>query len=544
MNIPNNTRIAISTEIAKLTYAELHQRADSLAASLKAKGVGPESLIAICLPRSIDFVIAAVGIMKSGAAYLPIDPSTPQARIDAMLADAQTAIVIRDIPTDAGEAPARDFDPTRLAYVIYTSGSTGTPKGVEVTHANLNHLISWHNNAFNITENDHATLFASPGFDASVWEMWPYLAKGATLHIPPDSIRATPALLQDWMLKEKITVSFLPTALAERILDRKWPAAQTSLRFLLTGADTLRRRPPAGLPFQLINNYGPTETTVVATSGLVTSGESIPSIGHAIDGAIIEIRDGEILIGGGGVARGYRNQPALTAERFIEHPVHGRMYRTGDLGSWLPNKETAFEGRADDQIKIRGFRIEPNEIVRALAQNPLVRESAVILRDHLTAYIVPNSAEPLSERSLQETLRKSLPDYMMPAAFVSLDTLPYTENGKLDRQALPEPDASNTIRDEEFEAPQNPLEEKLAEIICELLHLKSVGINDNFFLLGGHSLLGAQLVDRVNRDFTIELTLRSVFDYPTVAGLAEAIEAAILDKVESMSEEEAQRLLN
>jgi acyl-CoA synthetase (AMP-forming)/AMP-acid ligase II/acyl carrier protein len=348
------------------------------------------------------------------------------------------------------------------------------------------------------------------------------------------------------MLKEKITVSFLPTALAERMIDQKWPAAQTALRFLLTGADTLRKRPPAGLPFQFVNNYGPTEATVVATSGIVApEGDSkLPSIGAAIDGAIIEIRDGELLIGGGGVARGYRNQPALTAERFLHDPAHGRMYRTGDLAAWLPNNEIAFEGRADDQIKIRGFRIEPNEIVRALAQNPLVRESAVILRERLIAYVVPNSAEQLSERSLQESLRKTLPDYMMPSVFVMVETLPYTENGKLDRHALPDPDLHNTIRDEEFEAPQNPLEEKVAEVICELLHLDRVGINDNFFLLGGHSLLGAQLVDRVNRDFSLELTLRSVFDYPTVAGLAAEIESAIMERVESMSEEEAQRLLS
>jgi amino acid adenylation domain-containing protein len=576
MKIPNSTAVAVFSDEGKLTYAELHERSARLAARLNELGAGPETLIGLCFPRSIALVVGAVGILKSGAAYLPIDPSSPPDRVGGLLTDSGVRIVVaseqaaRLLPKGdwqvivldlAGNGagfpdalPDAEFPIERLAYVIYTSGSTGAPKGVEVTHSNLAHLIRWHHRAFAVTAADRATLFASPGFDASVWEMWPYLAKGAALHIPPDPIRISPAALRDWILKEKISVSFLPTALAERMLDLKWPPAQTSLRFLLTGADTLRRRPSAGLPFEFVNNYGPTECTVVATSGVVATagedGDQPPSIGKAIDGAVIEIRDGELLIGGGGVARGYRNQPALTAERFIDDPEHGRMYRTGDLASWLPNGEIAFHGRIDDQIKIRGFRIEPNEIVRALAKIPTVRESAVVLRGpidvekRLIAYIVPNSTTELSERGLQETLRKSLPDYMMPSAFVLVDSLPYTENGKLDRNALPEPSAANSIRDDEFEAPSNPLEEKLAATVAELLHTDRVGIKDNFFLLGGHSLMGAQLVDRINRDFGVELTLRSVFDYPTVEGLAGEIEAAIFERVESMSEEEAQRLLN
>jgi amino acid adenylation domain-containing protein len=554
MNIPNSQSLAIVSEKESITYADLHRRSASLAAHLRTKYKTPNPVVALRIPRSIDLVIGALAILDSGAAYLPIDPSTPQDRIDAMLSDAGLEITVtsRDIPQ-----PDRENHPTHndadLAYVIYTSGSSGSPKGVEVTHANLSHLIRWHNRAFSVTAADHATLFSSPGFDASVWEMWPYLTQGATLHIPPDEIRTSPSALRDWMLKEKITISFLPTALAERMLDLKWPPAQTALRFLLTGADTLRRRPPQGLPFTFVNNYGPTECTVVSTSGIVKSDPTneIPSIGQPIDNAIIEILDnGELLIGGSGVARGYRNQPALTQEKFLDHPTHGRMYRTGDLASWLPNGDIAFHGRADDQIKIRGFRIEPNEIVRALSSNPMVRESAVLLRGpidtekRLIAYIVPNSATTLSERGLQETLRKSLPEYMMPAAFVLIDSLPYTENGKLDRNALPDPTPYNTIRDDAFEAPSNALEEKIAAIVSELLHTSAIGVEDNFFLLGGHSLLGAQLVDRLNRDFQVELTLRSVFDYPTVAGLASEIEAAILERIDSMSEEEAQRLLN
>ena len=570
MNLPHSTTsLAAIEDVRKLTYAELNDRAGRLAAQLRARGAGPETLIGLCFPRSISLVVGAVGVMKAGAAYLPIDVHMPAERLSGMLADAGTRIVIASEATaallpkgdwqvillDANGAgngfpePAEPgaFPADRLAYVIYTSGSTGAPKGVEVTWANVEHLNRWHHRAFGITDSDHGTLFASPGFDASIWEMWPYLEAGATLHVVPDAIRTTPAALRDWMLKEKITVSFLPTALAERMLDLKWPNNQTSLRFLLTGADTLRRRPPAGLPFQFVNNYGPTECTVVATSGIVEPGgeDGLPSIGRAIDGAVIEVRNGEVLIGGAGVARGYRSHPGLTAERFIDDPSHGRMYCTGDLAEVMPNGEIAFQGRADDQIKIRGFRIEPNEIVRALAKNPLVRESAVVLRgERLVAYIVPNSATDLSERGLQEGLRRLLPDYMMPAVFVRVDGLAYTENGKLDRKALPEPVAGNIVRDEEFEAPGNPLEEQVAATVCELMHIDRVGVNDNFFLLGGHSLFGAQLVDRLNRDFEVELTLRSVFDYPTVAGLSSEIEEAILARVEAMSEEEAQRLLS
>ena len=249
------------------------------------------------------------------------------------------------------------------------------------------------------------------------------------------------------------------------------------------------------------------------------------------------------------IARGYRNRPDLTAERFLT--IGGRrFYKTGDLAQWLPDGQIAFLGRVDDQIKIRGFRIEPNEIAAALEGNPTVRSSAVIALDagggemRLIAYIIPNAETQLTERGLQESLRKTLPDYMIPSAFVKVDYLPVTENGKLNRAALPEPTAENTIRDEEFVAPSTPLEEQVAAIVCELLRIDRVGIHDNFFLLGGHSLMGTQLIGRVNRAFGVDLTLRAVFDAPTVASLSETVEQTLLDKLSHMSEEEAQRLLS
>ena len=570
--------IAVAHGDQRISFAELNRRSDRLAAHLVSLGVGPEVVVGLCLPRSIALVVSSLAVLKAGGAFLPIDVNAPRTRRKMMLTDCEVPVVITsnfvDVPSGPwklirmneqgefiGDAPIFETKPVsadQLAYVIYTSGSTGAPKGVEVTHANLVNLVEWHQRAFAITSADRATVIASPGFDASVWEMWPYLTLGASLAIPSDSIRTSPESLRDWFLNEKITMSFLPTSLAERMLELYWPG-QTSLRYLLTGADTLRRRPSARLPFKFVNNYGPTECTVVATSGIVaTGGSSLPSIGKAIDNLSIHILNadrqpagvgpGEIHISGASVTRGYRKRPDLTAERFVT--VNGeRMYKTGDLAQWMPNGQIAFLGRVDDQIKVRGFRIEPNEIAVTLDQNPTVRSSAVIAKDagggdmRLVAYIVPNAESQLTERGLQESLRKTLPDYMIPSTFVKVDFLPMTENGKLDRAALPHPDADNTIRDEEFVAPSTPLEERVADLVCELLRLQQVGVHDNFFLLGGHSLMGTQLISRVNRAFDVELTLRAVFDAPTVASLAEVVEESILDKLSYMSEEEAEQLL-
>jgi acyl-coenzyme A synthetase/AMP-(fatty) acid ligase/acyl carrier protein len=354
--------------------------------------------------------------------------------------------------------------------------------------------------------------------------------------------------LQHWLVAHEITIAFVPTALAERLITFDWPA-NTKLRFLLTGADTLHHYPHPGLPFALINNYGPTEATVVATSGRVLPqphAERRPSIGRPIDNTYIHIVDeslrpvrrgdmGELCIGGAGVARGYVNSPELTAQRFVPDPfterAGARLYRTGDLGRWLPDGEIEYFGRADNLIKIRGYRIEPNEIVSVLNTHPWVEASAVVARKdgmgnlRLLAYLVIRQAQaPPSAGELRKLLRARLPDYMVPAVFLDVAELPLNANGKLDREALPAPENSKTLPDDNYVPSHTVLEEKLSATVADLLGVARIGINDNFFLVGGHSLFGTQLIARIRDHFGVDLPLRSVFESPTPAQLARQIE--------------------
>ena len=462
-----------------------------------------------------------------------------------------------DLATYSSAGPSVSVTADNLAYVIYTSGSTGRPKGVEISHASLLNLVCWHQQAFQVTAEDRATLLTSPGFDAAVWETWPYLAAGASLHLPEESARVSPEILRDWLVDNGITISFAPTVIAERLLRLSWPE-RTALRRLLTGADTLSSRPPSNLPFRFFNNYGPTECTVAATSGEVTPGNDPgngngepPSIGRPIgnteawilDSDLRPVEDGipgELCISGAGLARGYRNRPDLTAERFVPNPSDGgrRIYRTGDRARRLPDGQIAFMGRLDSQIKIRGFRIEPAEIVMALNRYPGVTESAVIAREEipgekrLVAYIVPAPSAAVTESALTVYLRETLPEYMIPTAFVSLDALPLTSHGKLDREALPTLVSAISQEGREYIAPRTPVEERLAAILGSLMGLERVSIHENFFLLGGHSLLGTQVIARARDAFGIELPLRSLFDAPTVADLSSEIERLILKKLE------------
>ncbi len=586
-------KVALTSGQRQLSFAELERAANRLAHYLIRLGVGPESIVALCLDRSLDAVVAALATLKAGGAYLPLDPAYPRERLAFMLKDAQPVVLLtkttagRDIPEGScavvdldqvalaielcpAEAPENRSTNADLAYVIYTSGSTGEPKGVEVTNGNLMNLISWHRQAFTVTASDRASHLAAVGFDAAVWEVWPYLTAGASLHLPGEETRLSPQLLRDWLVQEKITISFLPTVLAERAMTLSWPN-ETSLRFLLTGADTLHRFPTTDLPFEVINNYGPTECTVVSTSGTVApeaSRESLPTIGRPILNTTVYILDenqrqvamgesGELYIGGASVARGYLNRPELTEEKFIKNPFtpalnadcHARLYRTGDLARYLPNGELAYLGRLDDQIKVMGYRIEPNEIVAVLNRHDGVRESAVVARDlvcqekQLTAYVVVAEGSQLTASELREYLRNDLPDYMVPSMFVQLNSLPATRNGKIDRSALPAPDAGNTLGDDNFTGPRNPLEQRVAAMLSSLLEIESVSVHDNFFLLGGHSLLGTQLIGQIRSAFSVDLALRSLFDSPTVAELAEEIERLLLARVESLSDDEVQRLL-
>jgi len=573
----------------ELTYAELDTRANQLANYLQALGVKPEVRVGLCMSRSPLNVVAALAVLKAGGAYVPMDPSYPRQRLSYILEDANILALLteervsgslpkgkwrpvmldRDAPAIANyplHAPLDTATLDNLAYVIYTSGSTGTPKGVEITHANLINLVRWHQNVFTVTIEDRATQLASFGFDAAVWELWPYLTAGATVYITPDASRNSPELLRKWIGDQRITIGFVPTPLAERLISLDWPA-DTKLRLLLTGADTLHHYPRPGLPFQLINNYGPTEATVVATSGLVPAtacADERPPIGRPIDNTQIYICDdslnliargevGEIYIGGAGVARGYTNSPELTAQKFIPDPFNkksgARLYRTGDLARFLADGQVAYLGRVDDLVKIRGYRVEPNEIVSVLNTHPAVEASAVIARAdgsgnlRLLGYVIVRDHTPLTSGSLRALVRKRLPDYMVPAVFIGISALPLTPNGKIDRDALPVPDSTNTLPDEDYVAPRTVLEQKLSGIVAGLLGLDRVGVDDNFFLIGGHSLFGTQLIARIQDTFGVELPLLSIFDLPTPALLAQEIERLIVATVDGMDEAQVETVL-
>lgn len=581
-----------------ITYGKLNDRANQLANYLLALGVNHDrstdgdTLVGICLDRSVAGTVCALGVLKAGAAYLPLDPAYPIERLTFMLNDAQPrvlitskamaeqlpagawrVIAISDSAWDEGElsrqsinAPDKSIASEELAYVIYTSGSTGRPKGVEITHVGLMNLVFWHQRAFEVIPTDRASLLAGVGFDAAVWETWPYLTAGASLHLPDEATRLSPELLRDWLVAEKITISFLPTALTERVMTLEWPA-HTALRTLLTGAETLRQFPSDELPFRVVNNYGPTECTVVATSGPVpieAFSNTTPTIGRPIANTQVYILDenlqpvpvhaaGEIYIGGAGVARGYLNRPELTAEKFIRNPFStdpdARLYRTGDLARYLANGEIAYLGRSDEQIKILGHRIEPNEIVAVLERHPSIHASRVIAREeacsekHLVAYVVVDPESHPSAADLRSFLERDLPQYMIPSVFVKLDSLPLTLNGKVDRAALPTPNRENTLRDEDFTPPRTPVEEKLALMLSALLGLEQVSVHDNFFMLGGHSLLGTQLISQIRGLFGVELALRTLFESPTIEQLSLEIQRLVFARVEAMSEEEALRLL-
>jgi amino acid adenylation domain-containing protein len=564
--LPNGTAIEDAT--GSIDYRGLVTRAATLSGALRRAGVCRGSVVAVCLPRSADQIIAMLGAWFAGAAYMPMDPASPGARLAALFADADCAALVagadlgpritRTVPLVAVDAAApldepeiAPIDPESIAYVIYTSGSTGTPKAVEVTHANLAALIAWHCEAFDVGAGTRTSQLAGLGFDAAAWEVWPTLANGGTLALIDDMIRLDPAALRDWLVDRRIEVAFAPTALAEPMVAMDWPPV-TSLRFLLTGAERLKARPAPGLPFALVNNYGPTEATVVATSGLVSpEGSGLPSIGRPIAGTKIHLLDdqgregaaGEICIGGAQVARGYRGDPRQTAEKFIEHPTLGRLYRTGDRAAWRPDGELDFLGRFDGQIKLRGHRIEPAEVAASLGQLPGVSTSAVVLREgELVAYVVPADGVVPFAGALRASLADALPAYMIPARFALIGALPLTPNGKLDAAALPPPAACAMHEGKGAATATTPTQRRLLEIIGEVIGRDDIGIDDDFFLLGGHSLLGTQLVIRARAAFGVELTLLHLFEGRSVARLAETVEKLVTELLDTMSDEDILRM--
>ncbi len=581
--------VAVVSRGQALSYGALNRRANQLAHYLRGLGVGPEALVGVCVERSAELVVGLLAVLKAGGAYVPLDPQYPDERLRFMLQDAAAPLLLTQrhllprLSAWASQALCLDADGAawaeqpecdplplaraeHLAYVIYTSGSTGRPKGVEITHRSLLNLVFWAQQTLGITPADRASQLMSPAFDVLGEELWPHLTAGASLYMVDEEMRADAARLRDWLVAQRITLGNAPNVLAEQLITLEWPP-ETALRSLLTGGDVLQQYPPPSLPFALLNSYGPTEATIVTTRGRVpplTQADALPSIGRPIANAQVYLLDddlqpvpigevGELYIGGVGLARGYRNQPALTAERFIWHAFRGepaqRLYKTGDLARYRSNGDLEFLGRSDDQIKLRGFRIEPTEIVRVLDQHPAVQASVVIAREdqpgqkRLVAYLVLSPGADVPPSALQAHLRAQLPEYMVPAVFVALAALPPTLHGKVNRAALPAPDASNTLRDSGSASPETALEAQVAALFAALLQVEPVGVEENFFLLGGNSLLGAQLLARVLDHFGVELSLSTLFDAPTARQLAHEIEQRLMARIEQMSEADIQRLL-
>jgi amino acid adenylation domain-containing protein len=559
---------ALRSGSQQLSYAELNSRADHFAAYLHQRGILPGFTIAVCMVRSVDWIIVTLGIMRAGAAYVPLDPTWPDSRLRFAVKDSNATILVARTPLllrlgveAQGVDPWRDaaaigmapplasvpIEPDSLAYVIYTSGTTGVPKGVEITHGNLWHLTRWHIGAFRVTGEDRASHLASLGFDAAVWEIWPNLCAGATLCLVDDEVRLSPDLIQKWMLIERVTIGFIPTIYAKQMMEMEWPRT-TALRFLLTGGDKLRDAPTARLPFSVVNNYGPSECTVVATSTVLRPEiGGMPPIGRPIGGCSLYLLNeygervkpgtiGEIYIGGQGVGRGYRNLPDLTQKSFVPDPfaetAPARMYRTGDRGVERPDGEIEFRGRVDRQTKIRGQRVELDEVQNNLAVHPSLDFALVTVRisdegeNQLVAYVVPKDTGCVpTVEEFQKYLRHSLQDYMIPAIFAQLHAAPLSPDGKVDLTLLPAPLYKRLPNSEVGKPPEPGAEETLLIIMRELLQNDALEVTHDFFLAGGHSLLGMQLVLRLRKAFGIHLTSQQLFGAPTVERLAKLVES-------------------
>jgi amino acid adenylation domain-containing protein len=598
--------VALVAGDERVSYGELNRRANHLAHRLQRLGVGPDVRVAICAERSVAMVVGLLGILKAGGAYVPLDPAHPRERLRFMLEDAAVAVVLTqarlvdrlpacrvpvlrlDAERDAlaGNTPHNPANATtadNLAYVIYTSGSTGTPKGVAIPHRAVNRLVS-NTNYVTLRPSDVVAQASNYSFDAVTFEVWGALLSGARLVVVETDVVLSPPKLAAAIDRHSISVLFLTTAVFNEVA-RQVPAAFQRLRYLLTGGEAVDPSCVAailrhGPPEHLLHVYGPTETTTFASwyrVDTVSEGAHTIPIGRPMANTELYVLDchlnpvpvgipGELYIGGPGLARGYLRRPELTAEKFIPHPFSAdpgaRLYKTGDLARYLRDGNIEFLGRVDGQVKIRGCRVEPGEIEARLRQHPAVQQTVVVAREGLSgdkglvAYVVATRGQEVATATeLRSFLKQTLPEYMLPAAFVMLEALPLSPNGKVDRQTLPQPRPTDFSPERAFVAPRTPIEDALARILADVLGLERVGVHDNFFDLGGHSLLATRVVSRLQEALSVELTLRQIFETPTVGGLAVAIAQAqaerldhaeiarMLGALQDLSDEEARRLL-
>jgi amino acid adenylation domain-containing protein len=565
----------------QLTYAELNMRANQLAHYLQSLGVGPESVVALHVERSVAMITALLAVLKAGGAYTPLDPTYPTDRLAFMLADCGAAVLLtrqslaEQLPPPPGvttvnldnvtaqldrysrQNPVSHVGQENLAYIIYTSGSTGQPKGVMVPHGALLNFSRYAAGAYDLATGDRVLQFASLSFDTAVEEIYPCLMHGATLALRNDEMLASTVAFWRTCRQWGITVLDLPTAYWHSLAAElsEYADLPETLRLVIIGGEQAllepwqRWRRIVGRRVRLVNTYGPTETTVIATlHDLTPTADMEPTwevpIGRPIANSQVYILDqqgqlappgvaGMLYVGGAGLARGYWRQPDLTAERFVSHPFDSRpgarLYCTGDLARYTAEGNLIFLGRADEQVKIRGFRVEPAEIEQALSQHAYVREAAVVVREQangskeLLAYFTALTTPPtkaLTDRELRSFLAEKVPDYMIPARFVQLDNIPLTPGGKIDRRNLPEPGVASLATGQEWAAPRDQVELRLTRIWQKVLDTQAVGIHDNFFELGGHSLLAVRLMALLRQEFGRELPLSSLFRNSTIAAMA------------------------
>jgi amino acid adenylation domain-containing protein len=590
--------VAVTCDGAALTYGELDERSDRLAAALAPRGAGPGSMVGICLERSTTLVVAVLGVLKSGAAYVPLDPDDAASRMAHQLAATGCVALVTtpdlhgslppgtpptldpdDLEPGCGPVPAPGTLSAEPAYVIHTSGSTGTPKGVVVTHENVLRLFRATGQVFETGADDVWTMFHSAAFDFSVWELWGALLHGGRLVVVPRWVVRAPDAFARLVIDEKVTVlSQTPSAFAQ--LSRLLPADDHVLRYVVFGGEALD---PATLrPWfdaqtdrtVLVNMYGITETTVHVTHRTVARADAdadVSPIGQALDDLGVYLLDaeqrpvpvgvvGELYVGGAGVARGYVGDPATTAARMVPDPFAGppgaRMYRSGDLARRLASGELVYCGRNDGQVKIRGHRVEIGEVQTALGRLPGVADAVVAVRDdgtgtRLVGYVVAADAAPPSVRAMRRGMLEAVPEWMVPSVFVAIDAVPLTRNGKIDRRALPDPRAGAAGPETPYVAPAEGTEQALAEIWAGLLGVPRVGADDDFFDRGGHSLLVVQLTSRIRDRLDREIAMAELFQHATLRGMAEALDrtvppagpAAPQDVVDALSEAEIDAML-
>jgi surfactin family lipopeptide synthetase C len=571
---PGSTAVALDDR--SLTYGQMNERANKLAHHLRKWGVGVGTPVAVCMDRTIEMAVALLGTLKAGGAYVPLDPLYPRERLAFMLEDSNAPVLLTEekivgnlpehrahtirldadweaIAGERSDNPESGAGADDRAYIIYTSGSTGRPKGVLCRHRSVLNLVADFARRSPVSPGDRCGMWTSMSFDASVMEIFSALTAGGALYIASDAIRFDSNTYFNWLSENRISAAFVPPVMIGDLYD--WIVKnphKLALKRLAVGVEPINERLLAGIiervpGLAIMNGYGPTETTVCATQFDVRPGTALDRntpIGRPVQNSRVYILDpcmrpvpigvrGEIYIGGEGLAIGYLNRPELTAERFVPDPFSDapgeRLYKTGDTARYLADGTIEFIGRVDYQVKVRGFRVEPGEIEAVLEQHASVRDAVVIAKNdrtgakRLIAYIVPNEKKSSLVSDLRSFLKGKLPDYMVPSAFVVMESLPLTTNGKLDRDALPEPEVSRADLQSTFVAPRDEIEIHLSQIWERVMGVKPIGVTDSFFELGGHSLLAVRLFSDINRAFETDIPLAAIFQSPTIGEIASII---------------------